>query len=131
MNSTVVPVPSARSGERSKYRSKTASTKLTEQEFAKLEGCARASGKNLSEWCREVLLKHARVQPSSHSDPFVLSEVLGLRTIVINLFAAVVQGETITWERVEQITKNADAVKLEHALERIAKAESSELRTKI
>jgi hypothetical protein len=131
MNLIVVPVQNPRVRERSSFRIKTASTKLTQEEFVELETCAGVSGKNLSEWCRGVMLEHARVQLSSPSDPLVLSEVLGLRTIVINLFAAVTQAERITWERVEQITKNADAVKLKHALERMAKEKSAEPRTKI
>ena len=41
----------------------------------------------------------------------------------------IAQGEQITWEKIEYILQRADAVKLQHALERIAKAQPPEART--
>ena len=49
---TSLALPVQRLQPRSNSRTKTASTKLTKDQFAELETCARESG-NLSEWCRD------------------------------------------------------------------------------
>jgi len=37
-------------------RTKSIGTKVTEEEYAKLELTAQAGGKTLGEWCREVIV---------------------------------------------------------------------------
>ena len=49
---------------------------------------AGSSGQNLSEWARIVLLKQAQRNGSEQSLETLLAEVLGLRTIVLNLLYA-------------------------------------------
>lgn len=122
MNSSPDSVLADRMRERASFRTRTASTKLTEDEFAELETCARASGKNLSEWCREILLDRARMPAGSSSDPLVIAEVIGLRMILINLFASLAQGEGLTWDKVETIVQRADAAKHQQAIQKLSEA---------
>ena len=99
-------------------RTRSVGTKLTEEEFARLESLAAASGQSVSEWAREALLAATTPTPSSPSNPSnnqnqdaVLSEVLALRAIVLNLFYELAAGEQITVERMKEIIGRADAKK--------------------
>jgi hypothetical protein len=44
------------------FRTKSIGTKVTEEEYAKLELTAQAGGKTVGEWCREVMLASANPQ---------------------------------------------------------------------
>lgn len=59
-------------------RTKSISTKLTEEEYVGLERLAAGSGRNMSEWVREVLLQQARPKGVRLSEEALLAEVLGL-----------------------------------------------------
>jgi hypothetical protein len=90
-------------------------TKLTEEEFARLESLAAASGQSVSEWAREALLAATTPTPTNPSNnqnqDAVLGEVLALRAIVLNLFYELAAGERITVERMKEIIGRADAKK--------------------
>ena len=45
-------------------RTKSIGTKVTEEEFARLEQAAQKASKTLGEWCREVMLASANGQPA-------------------------------------------------------------------
>ena len=97
-------------------RTRSVGTKLTGEEFARLESLADASGQSVSEWAREALL--AATTPTPNSNPSnnqnqdtVLGEVLALRAIVLDLFYELAAGEQITVERMKEIIGRADAKK--------------------
>ena len=95
-------------------RTRSVGTKLTEEEFARLESLAAASGQSVSEWAREALLAATTPTPSNPSNQnpdAVLGEVLALRAIVLNLFYELAAGEQITVERMKEIIGRADAKK--------------------
>lgn len=73
-------------------RTRTVSTKVTEEEFAGLEAQAAERGVNLGEWVREALLD--RLKPDQvPGNETLLAEVMALRTIVINLGGAQARGQ--------------------------------------
>jgi len=97
-------------------RTRSVGTKLTEEEFARLESLAAEAGQSVSEWARSALL--AATTPSTPSnpsnpnpDPEVLAEVRALRAIVLNLFFDLANGEEITVERMKEVIAKADAKK--------------------
>ncbi|MEZ5352979.1 MAG: hypothetical protein R2762_10120 [Bryobacteraceae bacterium] len=95
-------------------RTRSVGTKLTEEEFARLESLAAASGQSVSEWARSALLAATTPTPSNPSNPnqdAVLAEVRALRAIVLNLFFDLANGEEITVESVKEIIAKADAKK--------------------
>jgi hypothetical protein len=96
-------------------RTKSISTKLTEKEYETFEAMAEASGQNLSEWARNVLLEQAQRNGSEQSLETLLAEVLGLRTIVLNLLYATARGQTMTEEQMKALIDRADAGKVERA----------------
>ena len=76
-------------------RTRSVGTKISDEEYARLEASAAESGLTVGEWCREVLLK-ASGHPAPLATPTeetLLSELLALRTILLNLFYDVASGE--------------------------------------
>src|SRR6266852_9304358 len=96
-------------------RTKSISTKVTDEEYAQFE--AFAGEQTISEWVREVLLKATKPNAGEQT---VLAEVLALRTILLNLHFAVSQGQTLTAEDVRQLIERADQNKSSKARERLA-----------
>jgi hypothetical protein len=92
-------------------RTKCLSTKLTDQEYTSL--VARAAGRRLSEWAREVLLT---VTPAG-IDHVILAELLALRTILLNLHVAAARGEPVTNDAVQRLIELADHDKVRRATE--------------
>ena len=97
-------------------RTKCISTKVTDEEYARLE--ALAGNQTMSEWVRAVLLKAANA-----SESIVLAELLALRTILLNLHFAVCAGEPVTAETMRRLIERADQEKLSHARERLGASE--------
>jgi hypothetical protein len=98
-------------------RTKSISTKVTDEEYAQFE--ASAGEQTISEWARDVLLKATKPNASEQT---VLAEVLALRTILLNLHFAVSQGQTLTGEDMRQLIERADQNKLSKARQHLAEA---------
>ena len=98
-------------------RTKSISTKVTDEEYALFE--ALAGEQTISEWVRDVLLK--ATEPNT-GEQTVLAEVLALRTILLNIHFAVSQGRTLTAEAMQQLVERADQNKLSKARQRFAEA---------
>jgi hypothetical protein len=98
-------------------RTKSISTKVTDEEFAQFE--ALAGEQTISEWARDVLLKATKPNAGEQT---VLAEVLALRTILLNLHFAVSQGQTVTAKEMQQLIERADQNKLGKARQRLAEA---------
>jgi hypothetical protein len=98
-------------------RTKSVSTKVTDEEYAQFE--ALAGEQTLSEWARDVLLKATKPNAGEQT---VLSEVLALRTILLNIHFAISQGQTLTVEEMQQLIERADQNKLSKARQRLAEA---------
>ena len=63
-------------------RNRVANTRVTQEEQDELESAAKAEGKALSEWAREVLLHEARAR---HTDRALFTEVVALRLLLHNV----------------------------------------------
>lgn len=100
------------------FRTKSITSKVTEEEYARLEAMAAASGQSMSEWVREVLVGH---QEQSH-EGVLLAELLGLRAILLNLLFKVAKGEAMTEEQMQSLIAAAGAGKMERARKLLAPA---------
>src|SRR5260221_6944298 len=98
-------------------RTNSISTKVTDEEYVQFE--ALPGEQTISEWARDFLLK--ATNPDS-AEQTVLAEVLALRTILLNLHFAVLQGQTLTAEEMQQLIARADQDKLSKARQRLAEA---------
>jgi len=97
-------------------RTRSAGAKVTDEEYEQLAALAQARGLTLGEWCREVLL--AQVGPSATlPEKAILTELLGLRMIVINLLRALGSGEPLTAEKTQTVIDWADNEKTATAVE--------------
>ena len=84
-------------------------------------------GLTIGEWCREELL-HAAADGNSAAtltrttrpaDETLLAEVLALRTILLNLFYDLANGETVSPDRMQELIAKADSEKREKASSRL------------
>ena len=108
-------------------RTKSIGTKVSEEEFAALEECARKADMTLSEWVRAVLLAAPGVElpddDAALAGRVTLAEVLALRTLFLNLQFRQAQGP-LTEAEMRTLIERADAVKGDRARERIEAARS-------
>jgi len=112
-------------------RTKSIGTKVSEEEFASLEECARQADMTLSEWVRAVLLAAPGVElpnDAALAGRVTLAEVLALRTLFLNLQFRTSNGGRaqgpMTEGEMRGLIERADAVKGERARERIEAARS-------
>jgi hypothetical protein len=86
-----------------------------------MEEAARASGKTLSEWAREVLLAAAPSSAKGALDNVLLTEVVGLQLLLMNALAPLTRGEQIGSEQYQAILKSVQASKSRAAQELLAR----------
>ena len=98
-------------------RTKGITIKVTDDEYATLTRLAK--GQTVTAWVHEVVLATATPRPIDH---VLLAEFLAVRTILLNLHAALAAGETPTVDAVERLIERADRDKLRKAKERLAVA---------
>src|SRR5439155_5270450 len=93
-------------------RTMSVGTKVTVDEYAVL--AALAGEQSISEWTRDTLLRAAT---PDHDASVILSELLALRTILLNLHFAVCRGEPVTEESMQRFIDRADLDKVKKAHE--------------
>jgi hypothetical protein len=103
-------------------RTKSIGSKVTEEEYARLEELAGVTGQSMSEWVRTILVEQLEQRAAKVTEEAVLAELLGLRTILLNLLFTVAKGETMTAEQMQAVIERADAGKMERARKLLAPA---------
>jgi hypothetical protein len=112
--------PAAPAREPESHRVKATGTRLTEAEFAEVEAAAARAGKKVAEWLRDAALVQARSVPAQNTDPILLAELMAIRTLILNLFAAASKGP-LTDETLRKMLAYADSVKQQKADEFLVK----------
>jgi hypothetical protein len=77
-----------------------------------VEAAATAAGKTCSEWLRDAAITQLNRPVRAKKpapDPTILAEIVGLRSIVVNLLAAV--ATDLPKDTIQRIVTQADAVK--------------------
>ena len=98
-------------------RTKSIGFKVSEEEYARLETAAQASGQTLGEWCRQMILG---ASDAAVHDP-ALAEIIGVRLLLVNVLGPVAAGEKVTREKFNQLldqigeAKHQLAAKLQQA----------------
>jgi hypothetical protein len=95
-------------------RTKSLSTKVTPDEYARLQDLA--GGQPLGEWTRAVLVRAAAPDPI---DLAMLAEIAALRTILLNLLFRLANGQRLTVEEMQALIDRADADKWRKAREQL------------
>lgn len=102
------------------FRAKSIATRLTEAEFAEVEAAAANAGKKCAEWLRDAALVQARGTQKQKTDPILLAELMNVRTLMLNLFAAGSKGP-ISDESLRKMSAYAESIKQQKADELLAK----------
>ena len=123
-------------------RTKSVSTKVSEEEFVALESRARARKLTLSEWVRAELLEPRGGESGAATSgsprtglrswgetEVLLGEVLALRTILMNLLFSVSNGKAVTPEAMRELIEKADGDKERRAMERLTAVRAASLDT--
>ncbi len=111
-------------------RTKSIGTKVSEEEYARLEQAAQKASKTLGEWCREVMLGSANGQPTNGSRgeagaEAVMAEVVALRAILLNVLFKQSNGQRLTAEEMQSLIDRADSEKFRKARERMGQQPES------
>jgi hypothetical protein len=105
-------------------RTKSIGTKVSQEEYARLERAAQQASKTLGEWCREVMLNSANGQAANGSRgdagaEALMAEVVALRAILLNVLFKQANGQRVTPEEMQGLIDRADSDKLRKARERL------------
>ena len=103
-------------------RTRSIGTKVTGEEYARLEVCARESQMSISEWSREALLAAASLGRCSAGEQAILAEVIALRTIVANLIYTFTSEGKVTADQMRAFIQRADGTKSKRAMELLLQA---------
>jgi hypothetical protein len=101
-------------------RNKSISSKVTEEEYSRLEALAETMGLSMSEWVRAILMERLERSTGKAREEALLAELLGLRTILLNVLFKVAKGERMTGEEMQAVIERADAGKRERAQKLLA-----------
>ena len=116
-------------GERTEMRVRTASTKVTEAEFAELDAFASQRGQSVSEWIRQTILAEARSQRSTATTAHLFTELIGIQLLLINTLGPLIRGERMTADHLNAILRQVQSTKARKAQELIAKRLNAEEQT--
>ena len=103
------PAPSTSAGSET-ARTKSIATRLTEAELGEIDTAASKAGKKVSEWLRDAALTSARSLQQEPTEAVLLAEIIGMRDLMLNLFAQASKGPLST-EDMRKISAYADSVK--------------------
>jgi len=97
--------PSLRKIRGREKRNMTLNTKLTELEFAEVEQFCEARNVAFGEWVREVVLREVRGPEDGLGTVPLLSEITGLRLLLINTLEPLLRGEKMTPDQFKEMLR--------------------------
>ncbi|QMV19549.1 hypothetical protein GOB94_13290 [Granulicella sp. 5B5] len=95
---------------------KSIATRLTEAELSEIEAAAAKTGKKVSEWLRDTALASVRPPQEEQADTVLLAEIVGMRDLMLNLFAQASKGP-LSSEDMQRMSSYADSIKEQKARE--------------
>lgn len=104
-------------------RVKSIATRVSEAELNEIEAAASKAGKKLSEWLRDTALAHVRASQEEQTDTLLLAEMMGMRDLMLNLFAQASKGPLST-EDIRKMSAYADSIKERKAQEFLSQRRS-------
>ena len=101
-------------------RTRSVGTKVTEEEYGRLEALAGSASVSLSECVRSILRERLERAGPADREEMVLAELLALRTILVNLLLASAKKEATSAAELRALIERADAGKWERARQAVA-----------
>ena len=102
-------------------RTQSIATRFTKAEEQALLKRAEASGKNLREWAREVLLRAENAEKRYDMEMHIFAELVGMQMILMNALSPLLNGETRTKEEVRTMFQQIQKSKVPGAQEILAR----------
>ena len=122
------PTNSPGESEKTEMRVRTASTKVTESEFAELDAYASQRGQSVSEWIRQTILAEARSQRNTATTAHLFTELVGIQLLLINTLGPLIRGERMTADHLNAILRQVQSTKARKAQELLSKRLNAEER---
>lgn len=120
------PANSPGEAERTEMRVRTASTKVTDCEFAELEAFASQRGQSVSEWIRQTLIAEARNQRNSATTLHLFTELVGIQLLLMNTLGPLIRGERMTADHLNAVLRQVQSTKARKAQELLNKRLNAE-----
>jgi hypothetical protein len=102
-------------------RTQSVATRFTRAEEQALLKRAQASGKNLREWARDVLLRAENTERRYDMEMHIFAELVGMQMILMNALGALLNGETRTKEEVRTMFQQIQKSKVPGAQDILAR----------
>jgi hypothetical protein len=115
--------------EKTELRARTASTKVTDSEFAEMEAFASQRGQKVSEWIRQTLLGEARNPENSATAFHLFTELVGIQLLLMNTLGPLIRGEKMTVEHLDAVLRQVQSSKARKAQELLNKRRNHEERS--
>src|SRR6266700_3395307 len=97
------------------FRTRSLTTKVTEEEYVRLQELATAAGQSMGEWARTVLLAQV-----NSSQEIILAEILALRMLYMNTAQMTGQRGEMTTDELRKLLERVDREKELKASERLS-----------
>lgn len=102
---------------RTPSRTRSVGTKVSQEEYTRLEARAADKQLSISEWSRQTLLAAVNAFEGTAGEQAILAEVIALRTIVANLIYTFTSEGKVTAEQMRAFIERADGTKSKRATE--------------
>jgi hypothetical protein len=107
-------------------RSKTLGVRISESEYATLERRAWQSGKTVTDWAREILLRNWHGSSPSEIQSHIFTELVAIELVVMNALEPLLRGEKLSPEQTAQIFREVQATKAARAQQILMKRSRTE-----
>jgi hypothetical protein len=101
-------------------RNHSLNTKLTATEATAVDAAARAEGKAVGEWLRDLVLQELGRGTSQLQSLAAMGEIAGLRLLLINTLEPLLRGEKMTAEQFKEMLRYVKANKRKAAEDTLA-----------
>lgn len=107
-------------------RTRSVATRFTPTEEKTLLKQAEASGQNLREWAREILLREARSGTKERIAEHAFTELVGLELLLMNALQPLVSGQKMSTDEFQRLVEQIQATKQTKARELLARRSATE-----
>jgi hypothetical protein len=102
-------------------RTQSVATRFTTAEERALLRMAEASGQNLREWTREVLLRNAEEGCRSEMQMHIFTELVGIQMLLMNALEPLLRGDKLTQEQLTALFRRVQTTKVAQAQELLSR----------
>jgi hypothetical protein len=102
-------------------RTQSVATRFTRAEERALLKKAEASGQNLREWAREVLLRNANEGSQAEMEMHIFTELVGIQMLLMNTLEPLLRGDKLPQEQLAVLFRRIQTTKAAQAQELLAK----------